>query len=204
MGARFSIDALMTSLKARKEVHSLQLAERGLFETAPTRAVSIAVLALILQVMAIYGFNVVHKTGKTWEQGTVLHYVLHQDRIVTTLGLWLRPYVTLGISKFGTYSALVMEAAIVLFLVIPFKWQIWRRAAVITGVSLHAGFAAFLNRGSFPWGMMAYFVMLIPPNAWGQLARWFGPSEKRKRLVYFDSTCGICFFTVRILARWIV
>ena len=201
MGARFSIDALMTSLKARKEVHSLQLAERGLFETAPTRAVSIAVLALILQVMAVYGFNVVHKTGKTWEEGTVLHYVLHQDRIVTTLGLWLRPYVTLGISKFGTYSALVMEAAIVLFLVIPFKWQLWRRAAVITGISLHAGFAAFLNLGSFPWGMMAYFVMLIPPNAWDQFARWLGPSDKRKRLVYFDSTCGICFFTVRILAR---
>ena len=46
---------------------------------------TLAVLAIVLQILAIYSLNVAHKTGMTWHGGTAVHYVLWQNRMSTTL-----------------------------------------------------------------------------------------------------------------------
>ena len=56
-------------------------------------------LALLLQITVIYYFNVVHKGGPTWRDGSAVHYALHQDRLVTWLGWKLRPHLTLPCSR---------------------------------------------------------------------------------------------------------
>ncbi len=48
--------------------------------------VSLAVAALILQWATIYYFNVVHKTGPEWKNGTAVYYFFQQDRMVTWWG----------------------------------------------------------------------------------------------------------------------
>lgn len=201
LGLRFSIDAVLSSLRARKELRPEALAERSAFAAPRLPVTSLAVFALLLQLVAIYFFNVVHKTGTTWKEGSAFHYVLHQDRIVTWLGHAIRPYVSWGVSKAATWTALGAEAALVLLLVCPWQWKRCRQAALLLALGLHIGFAAFLNLGMFSFNMLGFFVVLLTDKDWAALARWFGPSTKRSRLVYFDAGCGVCFALARWLAR---
>ena len=48
---------------------------------------SLAALGLLLQIAVIYWFNFLHKSGPTWHDGTAVHYVLWQERIITVFGL---------------------------------------------------------------------------------------------------------------------
>ena len=50
-------------------------------------------LVLFVQLAAIYFFNVIHKTGPGWKNGTAVHYVLYVDRMVTPYVARIRDYV---------------------------------------------------------------------------------------------------------------
>lgn len=158
MGARFSIDAL----RARA-------ADGRPAETRP--AVSLACLGIAVQLAVIYFFNTLHKNGETWREGTTVHYVLHQDRIVTWLGWQLREQLTLGMSQALTWSALATEAVLPLLLLTPFKTALARRVAIVLGVGLHVGFALLLNLGLFSANMIGLFLLLIGAREWEALAR---------------------------------
>ena len=64
---------------------------------------------VLLQLAAIYYFTYANRTGATWKAGTALHYLLHQDRMVTTLGLWLRERMSLGTSQALTWATLALR-----------------------------------------------------------------------------------------------
>ena len=55
-----------------------------------TPYVSIVGLILVFQISAIYFFNVVHKTGPAWKNGTAVKFVLYVDRMVTPIVADLR------------------------------------------------------------------------------------------------------------------
>lgn len=156
MGERFSIDALR---RAPPRTPSVQ------------PAISLAVPAILLQVALLYTFNVLHKDGQTWREGSVVHYVLHQDRIVTWLGWQLRPHMTLGLSKFLTYSAIATEAALPLLILSPFAPVIARRLALVLAIGLHVGFALLLNLGMFSFNMIGFFLLFLSARDWVWLAR---------------------------------
>src|SRR4029450_8954136 len=105
--------------------------------------------ALILQLGFIYLFNAVSKTGSTWREGSAVHYVLYQSRIVTTFGVWARQHLSLGILHFLTRSALVLEWVIAILLLLPYGIPYSRRAAIVAMWMLHLGFALFLNLAVF-------------------------------------------------------
>src|SRR5687768_5150911 len=88
LGARFSLDALREPTRPEPELRP---------------AISLAVPAILLQIALLYTFNVLHKSGDTWRSGSAVHYVLHQDRIVSWLGWKIRPYVTPFASQLMTY-----------------------------------------------------------------------------------------------------
>lgn len=158
MGARFSVDAVRRSA-----------AGGGEREERP--AVSLAVPAILLQIALLYTFNVLHKSGETWHEGTAVHYVLHQDRIVTWLGWKLRPYVTLGMSQFMTYAAVVTEAALPILILSPIATKLTRRIALLLAIGLHTGFALLLNLGMFSFNMVGFFLLLLSDRDWAWLAR---------------------------------
>lgn len=130
---------------------------------------SLAFTALLLQLSAIYLLNAIHKDGVTWQQGTVVHYVLHQDRIVTWLGWWVRQHMTLGLSQALTWTALGLEWAIPLALLLPFRMQASRMLAVGLVFALHIGFGLFMNLGVFVPVMLAFAVHLLPSGFWSML-----------------------------------
>jgi hypothetical protein len=170
-GRRFSVDALLARGRAANDD-----------AVARRPVVSLGVLALTCQLAFIYFFNAVHKSGATWREGTAVHYVLHMDRLATPLALWLRPHMTLGLSRALSWSALGIEWSLPWLLLSPLATRPCRRLAVVLVVMLHAGFGLFMNVGNFVPAMIAYAPHFIPARDWDAFARWWPRSERRARL----------------------
>ncbi len=200
-GRRFSVDSLLARLRARPETHATELGDRWACAPDTRRVVSFGVLALVIQLAVIYFFKTVHRTEDAWREGSVVHYLLHQDRTVTTLGLWVREHMGPGLSKMLTWSMLSIEGLAPLLLLSPIARRGCRRLAVLLLLSLHVGFALFLNLGLFSISMIAFFPNLIAAEDWHALGRWWKRRQDLRRVVVFDADCGFCFQVVRCLSR---
>ncbi len=200
LGRRFSVDALSASLRAGRGEPPDDIAAARLPPPDTRPAVSLAVLAILLQLAAIYGFNYAHKSGATWQTGTAIHYTLHQERIVTWLGVWTREHVPFAATKVLTYGTLAIEASAPVLVLTPLFWRQTRALAIVLLTSLHAGIALLVNLGIFSAAMMAYYPLLLDASHWEWLLhRW--RSRGPRLLVFYDAGCGVCFQIVRVLAR---
>lgn len=165
VGDALSLDGL------RVEAGLRTLRERVVWRrSASTPVVSLAVLALTLQLCAIYWLNAAHKTGPTWQHGEAVHYVLWQRRVVTELGYWLAWHEPSWFSPLATYGALVIEWMLPLLALYPFG--IWPRvAAMAAALSLHGGIALLLTLGPFSYAMLALVLLRVPWPALRALRR---------------------------------
>ncbi len=200
LGRRFSVDALLASLRARPEEQPADLAPDALVQPDRRPAVSLAALAVLLQLALVYWFNFIHKSGVTWRTGTAIHYVLHQERIVTVLGLWAREHLPFVVTKGMTFATLGIEAAAPVLVLSPFLWRQLRVLAVFLLSGLHIWIALLVNVGIFSAAMLTYYPLLLDGSVWDGLAR-FVPMRRRRRRVIYDAGCGVCFQIVRVLAR---
>jgi predicted DCC family thiol-disulfide oxidoreductase YuxK len=200
LGVRFSIDSLRASLRRRRETTAAHLNDRAGLEGVMTPVVSLAVLAVVLQLADTYFFNCVHKGGQTWKTGSAVHYTLYQDRMVTWFGVWMRPHMTLALSRVLSWGSLATEAVLPVLLLAPVGQPRTRTFAIPLILGLHLGFQTFLNLGCFSWTMMSFTPYLISTQAWDWLARR-ATRVPRRVTVYFDAGCGVCFQIARVLAR---
>ena len=200
LGRRLSVDALITSLHTRSEQDSAALNRRLPTPEAAQGFYSLAVFALLFQWTAIYFFNVVHKTGVGWANGSAIHWFLHQNRIVTWFGIFAREHAPYWLLQGFTYVTLVVEGTLSVILLVPFK-QVWfRRIAFLLAIGLHGGIAATSRLGPFSYVMVSFFFLTLSAADW----HWLKPllSGKREPLVLiFDADCGICFQICRVLQR---
>jgi hypothetical protein len=198
MNARFSIDAVRRSLARREE------SARDLNERAPSRenpVVSLAVLAILLEISVIYYFNAVNKHGWTWRQGLAVHYVLYQERMVTWFGVLMRSVMTPSLSRILSYAALVIEIAAPFLILSPVRRVSLRRLAIVVYPALHLAFATCLNLGQFSFNMIGFFPLLLSAEDWDALGRRFGPSAARARVIYVDETSALGSAWARLLSR---
>jgi hypothetical protein len=147
----------------------------------PGSFASLGVLAVVLQLAFIYFFNAVHKQGTTWREGSAVHYVLHLDRLVTGLGVWLRGMPT-GLARALSYGTLAVEWSLPALLLSPFAVRRCRRLAVTLVVTLHTGFGLCLNLGNFVPAMIAYTPNFVHRDDWDALARWWSRRPRAVRL----------------------
>lgn len=202
LGRRLSIDALLLSMQRDVEHTSADLnaASSGPGPEARHTHHSLAMFALLLQWSAIYFFNVVHKSGAGWRDGTALHWFLHQDRIVTWLGIFAREHAPLWLLRGFTYAALAVEAALAVLLLVPVQQTWCRRLALVLALALHGGIAATSRLGPFSYAMTLFFLLPLGAADWNALRRWFVRDQPRL-LVIYDADCGICFQICRVLRR---
>jgi predicted DCC family thiol-disulfide oxidoreductase YuxK len=202
LGRRFSVDAVRASLRRRRETTAVELADRAVMAPPPedNRVVTLAALGLVLEIANAYLFNALHKGGPTWRQGTAVHYVLHQDRMITWFSVWMRPHMTLWLSRIMSWSALATEALLPVLLLAPFGRPWTRRAAVLAIIGLHVGFQCFINLGVFSWAMIGYTPFLLTAPDWDLFAR-LAARSRRRLTCYFDAGCGVCFQFARLAAR---
>jgi hypothetical protein len=160
VGERLSLDALRT------EAGLATLHERVAWRTrSSVPAVSLSVLALSLQLCAIYWLNAAHKTGATWRDGEAVHYVLWQRRIVTDLGFWLAQHQPSWFSPAASYGTLAIEWLLPVFALAPWRWS--RVLAFSLAVVLHGGIALTMTLGPFSYAMLALVSLRLP---WPTLA----------------------------------
>jgi predicted DCC family thiol-disulfide oxidoreductase YuxK len=200
LGRRFSIDAVIASLKARDESDSNALNDRA-NPAAPTAPhVSLAVLALLLQWSVIYFFNFVHKTGVGWRNHTAIYWFLEQNRIVTWFGVWARTHLPLSALELMTRGALFMEATLSFILLLPFSRENMRRLGLLLALALHGGIAAMSRLGPFSYVMVIQFIIHLSARDFAFVSRWF-TRPSRARTVIYDADCGICLLLCRVLKR---
>jgi len=203
MGDRFSLDAWLESLRRKREVSAAALNQRQdlIAEERLKPHVTFLGLVLLLQLSAIYFFNVVHKYGPAWRRDfTAVHYVLYVDRMVTPLvgavrawipfwGLWLLTKIVIG-----------SEAALAFCLLSPLAKRWARLTAVVLMNLLHVGFGTFFVLGPFAWALCVFSTLLFCREDW-ELAIRTMRRPHRARTVLFDPTSNGALLAARSLAR---
>jgi predicted DCC family thiol-disulfide oxidoreductase YuxK len=129
-----------------------------------------------------------------------VHYVLHQDRMCTAFAVWMRPHMTLWLSRILSWGSLVTESILPVMLLAPFQKVSARRVAIVCIIGLHLGFQMFINLGIFSFAMMGYTPFLLTGADWNAAAA-FARRRKLRLTAYFDAGCGVCFQIVRVWAR---
>jgi len=179
LGARFSLDALAASMH-REQMHREQTSSDtpGIGEPAADATqkpvVSLAVLGLLLQFATIYYFNAAAKSGTAWRDGSAVHYALHQDKLVTWFGVWMREHLPVSAFHVLTWSTLATEWLGFVLIITPVHARQARLLAVCLMPMLHLGFALGLNLGGFSPAMMSFFPLLLTAEHWDGLSRRFG------------------------------
>jgi hypothetical protein len=156
VGEYLSLDALRT------EAALGSLRERVLWRRrAGAPCISLAVLALWLQLASIYWLNAAHKSGLTWKHGEAVHYVLWQRRVVTEFGFWLAQHEPAWFSPLATKGALLIEWTLPVLALWPFG--VWPRVAAFgAALVLHGGIALLMTLGPFSYAMLALVGLRLP------------------------------------------
>ena len=174
LGARFSLDALAATPESPARVDDTRAAPEA---PEPSRApvVSVAVLALLLQFSAIYLFNASSKSGAAWRDGSAVYYALHQDKLVTWVGVWMREHLSMSAVRALTWSTLATEWCGFALIITPLFARQARLLAVCVMPFLHLGFALGLNLGGFSPAMISFYPLLLTAEHWQGLSHRFGP-----------------------------
>jgi hypothetical protein len=199
VGARFSVDHLLRSLKGRVETTPAELNDRAAMLQSPPSFVRLAFLGIVVNFACIYFFNFAHKRGATWHDGSAFHWVLWQNRIATIWADLLRMHEPRWLSPFATWSTLAIEVGLPVWLLIPTapKWP--RRIAILSIFLLHTCISLLMTLGPFSYSMMAFSLLLIGPDDWALVSRFF--AAKRPLIVFYDPTSPAQHQLARVLAR---
>jgi hypothetical protein len=126
--------------------------------------------ALILQVVFIYIFTYLQKTGAEWTtEGTAIWYALQVDELVKPLGKWL-----LNFPQFlhiMTFLVLRAELVIPLLFLLPVYTREARIVGFVLLCSMHIGFALTLLVSYFPLVNIIAAVIFLPRGFWDWLDR---------------------------------
>jgi Vitamin K-dependent gamma-carboxylase len=199
LGRRFSVDALLRSLRERRQTTLSELNAPLARDTKPV--VSLAVLALLLQWIAIYAFNALQKSGAPWRDGTAVYYALHQHGMLTWFGSWLGNSLSLGAIRALSFGALGTEAAVAALLIFPVKTQVTRMLAWLLVCLLHLSIASVLHLGTFSWAMIILFFALIPGQAWAMLGARLR-ARRPERVLVVPSASPLALSVCRVVKRF--
>ncbi len=203
LGDRFSLDALLASMKRRREASADEFNDRSDVLTPEQQKPHVTVMGFVLmiQLSAIYFFNVRHKTGANWNNGTAVHYVIYVDRMATPLVAMIRDYIPNWAILFMTKSTLAFEAGIPVALLSPLG-RVWsKRLAIVMINALHIAFGFTFCLGPFAWACCIFSTLLFSAEDWdiaGETMR----RVYRARTVVFDPASPGALLVCRLLKRF--
>ncbi|ASJ74347.1 HTTM domain-containing protein [Granulosicoccus antarcticus] len=196
LGARYSIDA------ALQEAH--QHNPNGLPSNAYREQpyFSVATVAIVLQVLYLYFFTALMKTGDAWTtRFDAAYYAVSLQHFATPIGDWIRQFPTL--LKGATIFVLVVEFIGPLLVISPFFWPWMRLAGLLLLGSLHFAFLLMLHIGLFPLIDFMALSLLIPGTLWACLRNTQSQIARRQQLeaivIYYDEDCAFCLKMCLIL-----
>ena len=203
IGKSISLDSLIQSLKEFKESKVEDLNDRKIGINKPTQIYSIAYFAVLLQISAIYFLSALNRLdSSTWEKGTAFYKMHHLDGFITTFGYYIRDYINYPISKFLSYSTLYLEYIVPFLIFIPFYKHIIRLILIIPLTIFHIMIRLSMHVGLFSQIMISTYPLLIDKKNLNYIKRKLtNKYKKNKFTLFYDSDCGFCHYTVRIIKR---
>jgi hypothetical protein len=176
LGDRFSVDAMLASMRRRRERTAEDLNDRRdvIEGFRLTPFVSIVGIAVCLQIAAIYYFNVVHKFGPGWKRDfNATHYVMYVDRMITPIVAHVRDHIPFRVHQVMTAGVIASEAGIAFCMLLPqlvvfgFDVKLWlRRIAIVLINVLHIGFGSTFVLGPFAWALCVFATVLFSYEDW--------------------------------------
>ncbi len=163
------------------------------------------VMAITFQFFVIYFISYVLKDHPIWRKDfTAVYYALRLDIFATPLGLFLREIPWTG--KLSTAYTIFVEWLGPVLLITPFLfgrfWWVSRLVVVMLFIGLHAGIAATMYIGLFPWLCIGMWLLFIPGPAWDKLFSYFRKKDFGKLTIYFDADCGFCKKSVYLIREF--
>lgn len=169
LSQRFSIDAFAQSWRSRRELTPGELNQR---QNSNQAFVSLVGVVIVLNLAAIYFWNVVNKTGQLWRNGTAVHYVLHLDRMVTGVAVFARehlPSVAISIADWATLS---VEGLLCVLILSPVQLRFTRPLAMLLMAALHTTFGVMMRLGPFSWFLIGFSTLLLQKEQFDDLEKW--------------------------------
>jgi predicted DCC family thiol-disulfide oxidoreductase YuxK len=201
LGARYSIDA---SLLPEFQHNPNSYAGH---DSTQLSYFSVATIAIIFQVLFLYIFTAIMKTGDAWlVRFDAAFYAVSLQQFATPIGDWIKQFPTLlGLS---TRYVLGVEFIAPLLVLCPFFWPWMRLTGLLLLASLHVAFLLMLHIGLFPLIDFMALSLLLPGAAWaiGQKQDQVKPSNSRFHSIklYYDEDCGFCLKMCLILRTFLL
>ncbi|MBV9213819.1 MAG: HTTM domain-containing protein [Actinobacteria bacterium] len=146
-------------------VWSVDRARQRTTEATATRIASVPVAALFLQIVFVYWFAVILKSGPEWRfHGTALYSALSLNQLAKPLAHTLLHYP--GLLKVMTFGVLALEAFGPFLLLSPFMNARARIVGVALFASFHLGIWLTLGMGIFPAIAGSCLVCFLPTSFW--------------------------------------
>ena len=204
LGKRFSFDRILSSLNEYRDDSPKSLNSGKLIKkNEPMNYWGLAYFACLLQIAIIYIFNFFNKDGGTWEQGTSIFYFYQLDTFLTPIGNFVKEFglMPLGLSKILTYMTMTLEF-LVPFLILAPIFTLWtRRFSLVVMIGFHIVIGISLYIGTFSWIMVAALLLLISSKDIDLLKALLKRVSSGAHIVFYDSDCGFCHQTARIIRR---
>ena len=202
LGITFSVDSLRRSIQDNKENNIEDLNNRELGYNKPVSIYSFAFFAVLYQISAIYFFTGLNKSGYDWQNGSAVYKMYQLDTYLTSFGYLIRDYINYPISKMLTFFTLYLEFSIPILLFIPFYSYVFRTIAIICLTIFHLMIRMSVKIGLFSQVMIASYILLFDTKVIDKIKLFFATRYNRKKyILFYDSDCGFCHFTVRIIKR---
>lgn len=194
IGARFSIDAALDKKYQQDSNASL---------TANNHYFSIISIAVLLQVMYLYFFTAILKTGDVWQVTMdAAWYAVNLDHIATPFGYWLRDYPLF--LSFGTCFVWYLELLAFVFIFSPVFHVPVRLLTLALLLLMHATFFLTLNIALFPFIDLVSLTVFFPGACWDWLAKQFRSESRTGIRIYYDEGCGFCKKTCLLLRMFLL
>ncbi|MGH8456202.1 MAG: DCC1-like thiol-disulfide oxidoreductase family protein [Stenotrophobium sp.] len=165
--------------------------------------ISWASAALVIQVLSVYYFNALLKTGPEWmPDGTTLYYAMSLQSYSTGFGQWLLNFPALlhGLSYFIWFIEL---CAWVLVLSPVFNRPL-RFAAMLMLMALHIGLLLFMRIVPFPFIGLTSLTVLLGSWFWDWLDRRHAARGMGAPQIYYDRNCSFCLKMCLLLQQFLV
>ncbi|MFT7621829.1 MAG: hypothetical protein ACI9WU_000994, partial [Myxococcota bacterium] len=121
-----------------------------------------AVLAVLVQLVAIYLYTGLAKSGASWSSGEAVHYVLQLDQYLTGLGEWFRDVAPYALMEAATHGTIAVELVGAVLLLLPFG-ALWARRVTLAALgAMHIALLLLVNVGIFQPAMLLYYLVVWP------------------------------------------
>lgn len=187
LGARFSVDA--ATAENPPPVRNLH--------------VSWGSLGLLLQVMSVYFFSALLKSGTEWGPDyTAVYYALSLDRHVLPLGKLLNESLPLTRALSAYVWWLELLGPILIFS--PILLRPLRLTLMVAFMLMHVGFLLCLELGHFPYVSLSSLTVFCGGWLWDRLGRRHERRHPVAPRIYYDRDCGFCIKSCHLFRQFLV